>query len=120
MPRTSHSVASRRKKKRVFRHTKGNVGGRNNLWRTALETYNRSLAYAYRDRRVRKRDFRQLWITRIGIAARTCGMSYNAFINGLKKANVTLDRKMIAGLAVHDPTAFAALADIAKKHRAAS
>lgn len=115
MPRTKHSVASRRKKNRVFRQTKGYVGGRRNLWRTAKETRNRALAYAYRDRRVRKREFRKLWITRIGIAARNCDMSYNAFMNGLKKAGVTLDRKMLAGLAVHDEAAFTSLASTAKE-----
>ena len=114
MPRATNGPASNRRKKRLFKRTKGFVGGRNNLLRSAIETLNRAMAYAYRDRRVRKRKFRQLWITRIGIAARNNGMSYNAFINGLKKANIKLNRKMIAALAVNDPQAFVELVKLAK------
>ncbi len=114
MPRATNAPASKRRKKRLFRQTKGFVGGRKNLLRSARETLNRAMAYAYRDRRVRKRNFRGLWITRIGIAARNSGMSYNAFIHGLAKADVALNRKMLAAIAVYDEAAFNELVKISK------
>ncbi len=114
MPRATNGPASNRRKKRLFKRTKGFVGGRKNLLRSARETLNRAMAYAYRDRRVRKRKFRQLWITRIGIAARNNGMSYNAFMNGLSKASVQLNRKMLAAIAVHDKIAFSELVKLVK------
>ncbi len=114
MPRATNGPASNRRKKRLFKRTKGFVGGRRNLLRSAVETLNRAMAYAYRDRRVRKRKFRQLWITRIGIAARNNGMSYNALINGLAKANIELNRKMLAAMAVNDPQAFVAVINLVK------
>jgi len=114
MPRATNGPASHRRKKRIFKQTKGFVGGRKNLLRSAKETLNRALAYAFRDRRVKKRNFRKLWITRIGIAARNGGMSYNAFISGLKKANVELNRKVLADIAVKDPVAFDKLIEISK------
>ena len=114
MPRATNGPASHRRKKRLFKQTKGFVGGRKNLLRSAKETLNRALAYAFRDRRVKKRNFRQLWITRIGIAARNNGLSYNAFISGLKKAGVELNRKVIADIAVKDPAAFEKLVEISK------
>ncbi len=114
MPRATNAPASKRRKKRLFRQTKGFVGGRKNLLRSARETLNRAMAYAYRDRRVRKRNFRGLWITRIGIAARNSGMPYNAFIHGLAKADVALNRKMLAAIAVHDEAAFNELVKISK------
>jgi len=114
MPRATNGPASNRRKKRLFKQTKGFVGGRKNLLRSAKETLNRAMAYAYRDRRVRKRKFRQLWITRIGIAARNNGMSYNAFISGIGKANIKLNRKMLAAIAVDDPQAFSELVKLAK------
>jgi large subunit ribosomal protein L20 len=95
---------------------KGYVGGRGRLYRSARETVERSLAFAYRDRRVKKRTFRGLWITRIGAAAKLNGLSYNQFIRGLKQAGVELDRKMLADLAVADLPAFGQLAQCAKSH----
>ena len=115
MPRATTGPASHRRKKRIFKQTKGFVGGRKNLLRSAKETLNRALAYAFRDRRVKKRNFRQLWITRIGIAARNNGLSYNVFISGLKKAGVELNRKVLADIAVKDPVAFEKLIEISKK-----
>src|SRR5499427_5009846 len=93
---------------------KGYVGGRGRLYRSARETVERSLAFAYRDRRVKKRTFRGLWITRIGAAAKLNGLSYNQLIKGLKQAGVELDRKILADLAVNDPAGFAGLASQAK------
>lgn len=114
MPRATNAPASRRRKKRILKQTKGNYGGRKNLLRTATETLNRSMAYAYRHRRQFKRTQRALWITRIGIAAKLNGLSYNTLISGLKKAGVALNRKMLAGLAVEDAHAFQALCAVAK------
>ena len=114
MPRATNGPASNRRKKRIFKQTKGFVGGRKNLLRSAKETLNRALAYAFRDRRVKKRNFRKLWITRIGIAARNGGTTYNAFISGLKKANIELNRKVLANIAVHDENAFNELIKISK------
>ena len=114
MPRATNSPASHRRKKRIFKQTKGFVGGRKNLLRSAIETLNRSMAYAFRDRRVKKRNFRKLWIARIGIAARNSGMSYNAFISGLAKANVELNRKVISNIAINDTIAFNKLVEISQ------
>ena len=115
MPRTKHSVASRRRKKKVMKAARGYVGGRSKLYRTAKEAVNRALAYAYRDRRTRKRDFRKLWIARINAAARLNGMSYSRFISGLKKSDIEINRKMLAELAVNDAEGFSKLAEIAKE-----
>jgi large subunit ribosomal protein L20 len=93
---------------------KGYRGGRGKLLRTAKETVDRALKFAYRDRKVRKRSFRALWIMRINAAARRHDLSYSKFMNGLKKANIEMDRKVLAGLAISDPQAFAQLAQIAK------
>jgi large subunit ribosomal protein L20 len=114
MPRTKHSVPSRERRKRYLKAAKGFVGGRSKLYRTARETVERSMVYAYRDRRQRKRDFRRLWIARINAAARLNGLSYNRFISGLKKADVNIDRKMLAEMAVNDKEAFRSLAEMAK------
>jgi large subunit ribosomal protein L20 len=95
---------------------KGYVGGRGRLYRSARETVERSLAFAYRDRRVKKRTFRALWIMRIGAAAKLNGLSYSQLMNGLKQARVELDRKMLAELAVADLPAFGQLAQTAKSH----
>jgi large subunit ribosomal protein L20 len=95
---------------------KGYVGGRGRLYRSAKETIERSLAFAYRDRRVRRREFRSLWITRINAAARLSGLSYHELIKGLKQAGVELDRKILADLAVSDITAFDQIAQLAKTH----
>lgn len=115
MPRTKHSVASHRRKKKVLKQAKGFSGGRSKLYRTATEAVNRALAYAYRDRRARKRDFRKLWITRINAAARLNGMSYSSFINGLKKSDIEINRKVLAEIALNDAEGFSKLADIAKE-----
>jgi large subunit ribosomal protein L20 len=114
MPRTKHGVASRKRKKKVFKQAKGFVGGRGNLYRSAREAVDRAMSYAYRDRRVRKRDFRKLWIARINAAARINGLSYSRFINGLKKADIDINRKLLSEIAVNDADGFAKLADIAK------
>ncbi len=114
MPRTKHSVASKKRKKKVLKLARGNYGGRHRLYRTAKETVNKGLAYAYRDRRVKRRDFRRLWIIRINAACRQYDLSYSLFINGLKKAGVTLNRKILADLAVRDVDAFSRLVKIAK------
>jgi len=114
MPRTKNSVASRERRKKFLKAAKGYYGGRSKLYRTARESVERGLAYAYRDRRQRKRDFRKLWITRINAAARLNGLSYNRFINGLKKAEIDVNRKMLAEMAVNDEAAFKELAELAK------
>jgi large subunit ribosomal protein L20 len=115
MPRVKMAVKSRQRRKKVLDMAKGYRGGRGTLLRTAMETVDRALKFAYRDRKVKKRTFRSLWIMRINAAAREHDLSYSRFMNGLKKANVVLDRKVLAGLAVSDPEAFARLAQIAKE-----
>ena len=105
---------SRRKK--ILRMAKGFFGGRKNLFRTAMEAVDRSMEHAYVGRRIRKRDFRKLWITRINAAAREHDLSYSRFISGLKSAGVDLNRKALADLAVREPEAFAELAKLAKEH----
>ncbi len=114
MPRARNNVAAHRRHKKFLSQAKGNYGGRSRLYRTARETVQKGLAYAYRDRRNRKRDFRRLWIIRINAAARLNGMSYSAFIDGLNKAGVSLNRKMLADIAVRDSMAFAELAETAR------
>jgi len=106
MPRTKSSVQSRRRRKKVLKAAKGYVGSKHRLYRTALESLRRSLAYAYRDRRAKKRDMRSLWIMRINAAARMNGMPYGRLMDGLRKAGVVMDRKILADLAVHDEAAF--------------
>ena len=114
MPRTKHSVASHKRKKKVLKAAKGFTGGRGNLYRSAREAVDRALSYAYRDRRARKRDFRKLWIARINAAARVNGLSYSRFINGLKKSDIEINRKLLSEIAVNDADGFAKLAEIAK------
>ena len=116
MPRVRNSVASRRRRKKVLKQARGYFGGRSRLIRTARETVNRAQAYSYRDRRVRKRDFRKLWITRINAAARLNGVSYSQLIHGLNQASVTINRKVLADLAVRDPEAFTAVVEQARAH----
>jgi large subunit ribosomal protein L20 len=117
MPRATKGVASRRRRKKILKAARGYYGGRSKLYRTAKESVQRGLAYAYAHRRRKKRDFRRLWITRINAAARIYGLSYNLFINGLKKAGVLLDRKNLAELAIKDEEAFAKLAELALKYK---
>jgi large subunit ribosomal protein L20 len=116
MPRATSGPVTRHRHKRLLKHAKGNRGGRGNLYRRAHETVMRGWQFAYRDRKARKRVFRQLWIIRINAAARLHGLSYSTFIAGLKRANVTLDRKVLADVALHDPEAFAQVAALAKEH----
>jgi large subunit ribosomal protein L20 len=115
MPRTKHGVPSRSRKKKILKRAKGFFGGRSKLYRPAREAVNHALIYAYRDRRARKRDFRRLWIARINAAARLNGLSYNRLIDGLKKSNVDINRKVLAELAVNDAAGFSKLAEIAKE-----
>lgn len=116
MPRAKGGSKSRRRRKKIMKLAKGYVGGRGRLYRSARETVERSLAFSYRDRRVRRRTFRGLWITRIGAAARLSGLSYSQFVQGLKRAGVELDRKILADLAVSDAAAFGQIAQFAKTH----
>jgi len=114
MPRATNNPAAKARRKKYLKRAKGFVGGKSNQYIAARESVDRALAYAYRDRRNKKRDFRRLWITRINAAARINGLSYSHFINGLKKAEIDIDRKMLADLAVADAPAFAKLAEAAK------
>jgi len=106
--------ARRRKKNRIFKEARGNRGGRSKLLRTVKETLVRARAFAYRDRRNRKREFRALWITRITAACRMRGLSYSAFMNGVAKADIGLDRKSLSELAIHNPSVFDEIVEIAK------
>jgi len=115
MPRVKKAVHSRQRRKKTLDEAKGFRGGRSKLLRSASEMVDRSLKFAYRDRKVRKRSFRSLWIVRINAAARLHGLSYSKFMSGLQKANIDLDRKALAGIAVSDPDAFARLAQLAKE-----
>jgi large subunit ribosomal protein L20 len=117
--RTTKGAARNKAKRRLYRKAKGYRGGRNNLLRTVKETLLRSEAYAFRDRRVRKREFRRLWITRINAAVRQRGLRYSEFIHGLNKANITLDRKQLSEIAIHDPEAFDAVVEQVKAALAA-
>ena len=114
MPRVKRSVASRKKRRKVLDQAKGYWGLKKSSYRYAKEQVDKSLVYAYRDRKNRKRTFRRLWIMRINAAARREGMSYNQFMAGLRKAEIPLDRKVLADLAVSDPQAFGAIAQQAK------
>jgi large subunit ribosomal protein L20 len=115
MPRATYRVPSRRRRKKVLKATRGYRGARSKLYRTAVESLNRALSYAYRDRRRRKRDFRRLWILRINAAARLSGLSYSRFLLGLKRSGVGINRKILADLAVNDAPAFGKLAELAKE-----
>ena len=114
MPRAQKGAARRQSKKRWFQKAKGNRGARRTQWRRVKEAVVKSGTYAYRDRRQRKRQFRALWITRINAAARQNGLSYSRFINGLARAGIEVDRKVLADLAVYDSAAFGALAEQSK------
>ena len=109
MARVKRGYVARRRRKKVLRAAKGYVGGRRRLFKTAKETLMRALNYAYRDRRVRKREFRALWIARINAAARANGINYSQFMGGLKRAGIELNRKVLAHLAYDDPRAFQAV-----------
>jgi large subunit ribosomal protein L20 len=114
MPRVKRGVVSRRRHNKVLKLARGYRGAKSKLFRTANEAVNKALAYAFRDRKARKRDFRRLWITRINAASRLHGLSYSLMMNGLTKAGVDLNRKILAELAVNDPNAFSELAKVAK------
>jgi len=114
MTRAKSGAAHRNKVRQVLGRSKGYRASRGKHFKAAKEQVQHSLAYAYRDRRVRKRDFRRLWITRINAASRAHGLTYNRFISGLRHAGVEVDRKMLADLAVREPDAFGALVDVAK------
>lgn len=114
MPRAKNNVAAHARHKKVLDRAKGNFNGRSKLYRSALETVNRGLRYAWRDRRQKKRDFRRLWIIRISAATNNAGMNYSTFISGLKKAGVELNRKALADLAARDAAAFDSLIQLAK------
>jgi len=113
--RIKRGFKARHRRQKVLKLARGFRGGRSKLYRTAAGTLDRALRYAYRDRKVRKRDFRALWITRINAAARINDLSYSKFMHGLKLANVALDRKVLAELAVSDPAGFAQIAKLASK-----
>jgi len=119
MSRVKRSISARKKRRVVLARAKGYYGAKSRSYRSAKEQVQHSLKYAYRDRRNKKRVIRRLWITRINAAARINGMSYSVFINGLKKAGVVLDRKVLADMAVNDAPAFSALTEVAKKALAA-
>lgn len=114
MPRAKNKAAAHNRKKKYFKLAKGYWGARSKVWQIVKHHVEKGLQYAYRDRRNKKRTFRSLWIVRINAAARMCGMSYSRLINGLTKAGIKIDRKVLADLAVHDMGAFKAVADVAK------
>ena len=114
MPRVKRGFKARQRRNKVLKLAKGYRGARSKLFRSATEAVDRALNYAFRDRRVKKRDFRALWITRINAGARLNGLSYSKMIHGLKLAKVEIDRKVLADLAVSDPSGFTALAALAK------
>jgi large subunit ribosomal protein L20 len=109
MPRVKRGVTARAKHKKILKKAKGYYGARSRVFRVAKQAVIKAAQYAFRDRRQRKREFRALWITRVNAAARSHGMSYGVFMNGLKKASITIDRKVLADIAVYDKEAFAAL-----------
>ena len=115
MARIKRAVNAHKKRRKVLKLAKGYWGAKSKQYRTASEQVRRSLRYAYEGRKMRKRDFRRLWIVRINAAARLSGMSYSTFINGLKKKNIEVNRKMLADLAVNDAAAFAQLVQLAKE-----
>jgi large subunit ribosomal protein L20 len=119
MPRVKRGTKARRRHKKILKLAKGYVGGRRKQYRQARETVERGLTYAYRDRKVRKREFRGLWIVRINAAARVNGLSYSQLMHGLKQGGVGVDRKILADLAVRDPAGFQQFAELAKAHLAA-
>ena len=117
MARVSRGVTSRARHKKVLKKAKGYYGRRKNVFRVAVQAVERGMQYAYRDRRKRKSDFRGLWIQRINASVRMYGMTYSQFINGLKKATIEIDRKILAEMAVNQPEAFKALIDKAQSAR---
>lgn len=115
MPRVKRAVNAHKKRRVVLSRAKGYYGAKSRSYRAAKEQVQHSLQYVYRDRRNKKREIRRLWITRINAVARISGLSYSKFMNGLKKAGITLDRKVLSDMAITDPDAFAQLVEVAKK-----
>ena len=115
MARIKRGTNNRKRHKKILKQAKGYYGSKHTLFKTANQAVMKSLAYSYVGRKRRKRDFRKLWITRINAAARINGMSYSKFINGLKKANININRKMLSEMAINDPEGFAKLVQIAKE-----
>lgn len=115
MPRVKRAVTAKKKRRTVFERAKGYYGAKSRSYRAAKEQVQHSLQYAYRDRRAKKREIRRLWIARINAGARLNGLSYSAFMNGLKKAEIGLDRKILSDMAINDPVAFSKLAEVAKE-----
>jgi large subunit ribosomal protein L20 len=116
VPRAKGGTVTRRRHKKILKLARGYSGARSRSYRPANQAVMKALSYAYRDRRVRKREFRRLWIARINAGARSSGLSYSRFINGLKRAGVGINRKMLSELAIHDKTAFDKLVVIAKEN----
>lgn len=114
MPRARSGVPRLKRKKQIMKAARGAFGARSKLWKAAKENVERGWKYAYRDRKNKKRDFRRLWITRINAGAHQNDLSYSKFMNGLRKAGIEIDRKILADLAVHDPAAFTVLAEKAR------
>jgi large subunit ribosomal protein L20 len=114
MSRVKRSVHAKKKRRKILKLAKGYFGARSRLLRTATEAVDRAMKYAFRDRRVRKRDFRRLWIARINAAARMHSITYSRLIDGMKKAGVEINRKILADIAVHDPNAFSEIVNVAK------
>lgn len=119
MPRAKRGTKGHARHKKIMKAAKGNVGGRRKLYRAARETVEKGLTYAYRDRKVKKREFRSLWIIRINAAARLIGLSYSQLVHGLTKSGIAIDRKVLAELAMKDPAGFNAIAHVAKAQLAA-
>ena len=115
MPRSVNNVASRAKRKRILKLTRGYFGARKNVWTVAKNTWEKGLTYAFRDRRNKKRTFRALWIQRINAGARLEGLSYSRLMGGLKEAGIEINRKVLADLAMNNPEAFKAIVEKAKK-----
>lgn len=116
MPRAKRGFKARRRHNRILKLAKGYRGAHSKLFRSAVEAVQRGLCYAYRDRKQRKRAFRRLWIIRINAAVRPYGINYSCFINGLKKSNIELDRRVLADLAIHDQAAFAQIVETARSN----
>ena len=114
MPRARGAVPRHHRHKKIFKEAKGYFGGRKNLWRTAKDAVEKGWEHAYRDRKKKKRNYRRLWIARINAAARENELTYSRFMNGLSRAGIELDRRVLSELAIHDPAAFKALAEQAK------
>ncbi len=114
MSRVKRSLTAKKKRRKIFKMAKGYFGARRRLLRTATEAVNRAMKYAFRDRRVRKREFRMLWIARINAAARMNGITYSRLMEGVRKAGIALDRKILSDLAIHDPGAFSQIVSMVK------